>query len=112
MKENVFVGAMKTAALLCTSLFFLGCASEQEIARRDAEELRRDTIERQRDLADERRRDAEDRRRDAEDRQREGERAARNYADYREGFARALGKTVSQLTPAERARMDREYYGR
>lgn len=103
---------MKTAALLSIPLLLLGCASEQEIARRDAEELRRDAIERQRELAEDRQRDAEDRRRDAEDRRLEGERAARDYADYREGFARALGKTASQLTPAERARMEREYYGR
>ena len=110
--KNVLLDVMKAAVLLGISLFFMGCASQQEIARRDAEELRQDGIERQRELAEQRRSDAEDRRREAEDRQREGERAARDYADYREGFARALGKTPSQLTPAERARMDREYYGR
>jgi hypothetical protein len=70
-------------AVFCAG--FAGCATEEEIRRRDAQRAREDARE-----------EAEDRRRDA---QREEE----DWQDFLEDYAHSLGKAKSELTSAQRA---------
>lgn len=72
-------------ALLIAS--FTGCATEEELRRRDAERAR------------------EDRREEARDRQLDEE----DWQDYLEDYARDLGKRKSELTASERRAARREY---
>jgi hypothetical protein len=71
---------MRKTLLLILALSLFGCKSEQQIAARDAEYSREAGIE-----------------------------DAANYREYVEGYAKGLGKTPDQLTPAERARMEQLY---
>ena len=57
-------------------------------------------------------RDADDRRQDREADRRDQSRDAEDYQDYLHGYARDLGKSVSELTPRERAEARREYNDR
>lgn len=69
---------------------FVGCASEEELRRRDAEDAR------------------EDARYDADRAQRDGA----DYEVYLGEYARGLGKTKAQLTSAQRAEAHSRFYGR
>jgi hypothetical protein len=112
---------MKLPAALACLAFIASCSTPEERARADAaarqrelSEQARENFERQREQDQERRADIEDARqkaaedaaeraRDIAEKRADAARDAARLRAYEVEYARQLGKTPSQLTPAERA---------
>jgi hypothetical protein len=84
---------VKTALFALLIASFAGCATEEELRRRDAERAR------------------EDAREEAQDRQRNRQRDEEDWQDFLEDYARDIGKRKSELTAGERRAARSEFEG-
>lgn len=82
--------SVKTVLLVLLVASFTGCATEEELRRRDAEDARAE----------------------AADRKRDRQRYEEDWQDFLEDYARDIGKRKSELTAGERRAAREEFEGR